>query len=59
MGISRLSIQTEDFDAAREIALLRQHDARVGAVCSFIGTVPMRATTGRRSAPWNSSTIPA
>ena len=39
MGISRLSIQTEDFDAAREIALLRQHDARVGAVCSFIGTV--------------------
>ena len=39
MGISRLSIQTEDFDAAREIAQLRQHDARVGAVCSFIGTV--------------------
>jgi molybdopterin synthase catalytic subunit len=39
MGISRLSIQTEDFDVAREIAQLRQQDARVGAICSFIGTV--------------------
>ena len=35
----RVSIQTEDFDASTEIAALRQHDKRVGAVCSFIGTV--------------------
>jgi molybdopterin synthase catalytic subunit len=32
-------VQTEDFDAGREIALLRAGDARVGAVASFIGTV--------------------
>ncbi len=32
-------VQTEDFDAGREIAALRGGDARVGAVASFIGTV--------------------
>lgn len=32
-------VQTEDFDAGREIAALRRNDARVGAVASFIGTV--------------------
>ena len=32
-------VQTEDFDVAREIALLRGNDARVGAVASFIGIV--------------------
>ncbi len=32
-------ISTEDFDAGREIAALRGHDRRVGAVASFIGTV--------------------
>lgn len=32
-------VQTSDFDAAVEIAALRQGDARVGAVASFIGTV--------------------
>jgi molybdopterin synthase catalytic subunit len=36
---ARVSIQTEDFDASTEIAALRQSDARVGAVCSFLGTV--------------------
>ncbi len=35
----RVSIQTEDFDVAREVAALRANDHRVGAVCSFIGTV--------------------
>lgn len=35
----RVSIQTEDFDLSAEVARLRQQDARVGAVCSFIGTV--------------------
>jgi molybdopterin synthase catalytic subunit len=32
-------VQTEDFDIAHEIAMLRAKDARVGAVASFIGTV--------------------
>ncbi len=35
----RVSIQTADFNLADEIAALRQADKRVGAVCSFIGTV--------------------
>ncbi|HQC86519.1 MAG TPA: molybdenum cofactor biosynthesis protein MoaE [Rhodoferax sp.] len=35
----RVSIQTEDFDLGTEIAALRAQDGRVGAVCSFIGTV--------------------
>ena len=32
-------VQTEDFDAGREIDALRAGDARVGAVATFIGTV--------------------
>ncbi len=40
-----VSIQTADFDVAAEIALLRQNDHRVGAVCSFIGTVRDRNQT--------------
>jgi molybdopterin synthase catalytic subunit len=32
-------VQTDDFDAGREIASLRGTDPRVGAVASFIGTV--------------------
>ena len=36
---ARVSIQTEDFDVSAEIAALRRADARVGAVCSFLGTV--------------------
>jgi molybdopterin synthase catalytic subunit len=46
MTASRVSIQTEDFNVAAEIAALRAQDARVGAVCSFIGTV-----RDRNSAP--------
>lgn len=34
-----LRVQTEDFDAGREIALLRQGNPRIGAIASFIGTV--------------------
>ncbi|MDD2880635.1 MAG: molybdenum cofactor biosynthesis protein MoaE [Rhodoferax sp.] len=34
-----VSIQTADFDVTEELATLRAQDARVGAVCSFIGTV--------------------
>lgn len=36
---SRVSIQTQDFDLSTEIENLRHPDKRVGAVCSFIGTV--------------------
>jgi molybdopterin synthase catalytic subunit len=35
----RVSIQTADFDLGAEVAALRAQDARVGAVCSFVGTV--------------------
>lgn len=35
----RVSIQAEDFNLADEIAALRARDKRVGAVCSFVGTV--------------------
>ncbi len=36
---ARVTIQTQDFDVSAEIAALRAQDKRVGAVCSFIGTV--------------------
>ncbi len=36
---ARVVIQTQDFDLGAEIAALRQADKRVGAVCSFVGTV--------------------
>ncbi len=36
---ARVVIQTQDFDVGAEIAALRAADKRVGAVCSFIGTV--------------------
>lgn len=35
----RVSIQAADFDLSGEIAALRASDKRVGAVCSFVGTV--------------------
>ncbi len=35
----RASIQTQDFDVSTELAELRAGDKRVGAVCSFVGTV--------------------
>jgi molybdopterin synthase catalytic subunit len=37
--MARVSIQTADFDLSQEIAALRAQDARVGAVCTFVGTV--------------------
>ena len=36
---ARVSIQVQDFNLADEIAALRRQDARVGAICSFVGTV--------------------
>jgi molybdopterin synthase catalytic subunit len=37
-----VSIQTQDFDVSQELAALHAGDARVGAVCSFLGTVRER-----------------
>ncbi len=37
-----VAIQTEDFDVQHEVAQLRGGDARVGAVCVFLGTVRER-----------------
>ena len=39
---ARVSIQLQDFNLADEVAALRHHDARGGAVCSFVGTVRER-----------------
>ena len=39
MASPRVLIATEDFNLAEEIAALRADDKRVGAVCSFVGTV--------------------
>ena len=36
---SRVSIQPQDFDLSAEVQALRQNDKRIGAVCSFVGTV--------------------
>ena len=37
--MERVSIQTRDFNLSEEIETLRKNDKRVGAICSFIGTV--------------------
>ena len=34
-----IAIQPQDFDLTAELAALRAQDGRVGAVCSFVGTV--------------------
>ncbi len=39
MTVPRVSIQTEDFDLGAEVAALCRQDPRVGAVCTFVGTV--------------------
>ena len=39
MTLPRVFIQIDDFDVSRELALLCQSDRRIGAVCSFVGTV--------------------
>jgi molybdopterin synthase catalytic subunit len=53
MQTARVKIQTEDFNLATEVAALHAMDKRVGAVCSFIGTV-----RDRNSAP-TSAVLPA
>jgi molybdopterin synthase catalytic subunit len=43
-----VTVQVEDFDVSRELMALRAQDWRVGAVCSFVGTVrDTRALTGQ------------
>jgi molybdopterin synthase catalytic subunit len=37
--MARVRIQSETFDIAQEFALVQANDSRVGAVCSFLGTV--------------------
>lgn len=37
--MSRVSIQTQDFDVSAELAALRLGNPGVGAVCCFVGTV--------------------
>ena len=45
--MARVRIQQEDFDLGLELERLRERDLRVGAVCSFVGTVrDTRAITG-------------
>jgi molybdopterin synthase catalytic subunit len=43
-----VTVQQEDFDVSQELSVLRAQDLRVGAVCSFVGTVrDTRALTGQ------------
>ncbi|MEO5659063.1 MAG: molybdopterin synthase catalytic subunit MoaE [Polaromonas sp.] len=39
MMTTRVTIQTGDYNLADEVAALRQDDKRVGAICTFTGTV--------------------
>ncbi|MDP9899971.1 molybdenum cofactor biosynthesis protein MoaE [Variovorax ginsengisoli] len=39
MSSARVFIQTHDFDLQQEVAALHAGDCRVGAVCTFVGTV--------------------
>jgi molybdopterin synthase catalytic subunit len=43
MNTARVTIQNEDFDLSAEVAALREADAGVGAVVSFVGTVRDRS----------------
>ena len=38
-GAVRVRIQTARFDVSEEIAALQEYDPRIGAVCTFLGTV--------------------
>jgi molybdopterin synthase catalytic subunit len=46
----RVRIQHGDFDVSREIAALHSQDPRVGAVCTFLGTVRDRNVQGEAHA---------
>lgn len=47
---ARVRIQRATFDVAQEIAALQAGDARVGAVCTFLGTVRDRNTAAHSGA---------
>jgi molybdopterin synthase catalytic subunit len=51
MSTARVFIQAQDFNLSDEVAVLMAADMRVGAICSFIGTVRDRnaGTTGEVS----------
>ncbi len=53
----RVSIQTQDFNLADEVAALRLADKRVGAVCCFVGTV--RDRNARAGPPHEGSPVAA
>ena len=60
---SHIAIQTADFDVSQELAALRAGDARIGAVCCFIGTVrdrnrAPRLGTGVSSLPPEGAPLP-
>lgn len=46
MNSPRVRIQTQAFDVAAELAALQGADPRVGAICSFVGTVRDRNLPG-------------
>ena len=48
--LPRVSVQAGDFDLQREIEALHGSDARIGAVCSFVGTVRDRNAESGASA---------
>ena len=50
MAAPRVRIQHGAFDIAQEIADLQAHDPRVGAVCTFLGTVRDRNAPGDANA---------
>jgi molybdopterin synthase catalytic subunit len=39
MSVPRVRIQTQAFDATQEMVALQATDPRVGAICTFVGTV--------------------
>ncbi|MEO8525494.1 MAG: molybdenum cofactor biosynthesis protein MoaE [Caldimonas sp.] len=43
MGLPRVAIQAEDFEASAEISALRADDGSIGAVAAFVGTVRDRS----------------
>ena len=51
ISLPRVSIQRADFDLTAEIAALRAHNASVGAVCGFVGTVRDRHAQASAESP--------
>ena len=53
---SGVSIQVADFNLTQEIEALRKDDPRIGAVCSFVGTVRDRnlVPSSSRAVEWSS-----